>query len=119
MSWKSSSTISTACGVGGDSSSTALTSAASSFANVTLAFHKGGYWAGFLGGSFGMRLLPLDIAEGQESRQLEIAREAGARRRVMRLQSQHPGEKKRVMCDPRERACPRQEVAKVAIAAAA
>jgi len=39
-----------------------------------------------------MRLLPLDIAEAYESRQMKIAREAGARRRVVRLDAQDPGE---------------------------
>jgi hypothetical protein len=67
----------------------------------------------------GIRLLPLDIAEGHESRQLEIARESGARRRVVRLDAQNPGEENRVMRDLGERACPRHEGAEVAIAAAA
>jgi hypothetical protein len=40
-----------------------------------------------------MRLLLLDIAERYESRQLEIAREADARRRIVRLEAQDPGEK--------------------------
>jgi hypothetical protein len=65
-----------------------------------------------------MRLLLLDIAEGYESRQLEIARHACAHGRVVRLQTQDPGEKKRVTRDACERTRLRQEGVEIAIVAA-
>jgi len=46
-----------------------------------------------------MRLLPLDIAEAYESRQMKIACEAGPRRRIVRLQAQELGKLQRGVHD--------------------